>query len=318
MKNIIYGLGSHFMNNAPLITEVLKDTIAFCDSKEDVRKKFPDGVIGKPVIAPNEIKDYMSGDVKIIVTSKFNFEEITNFLVSKYNLSKEQIECLELPNQKLLNEIYDFIDKNAYGPNVPIKLEAFADAKLLPNRQFALEYMPKNAVCAEIGVAYGEFSSEILNEMKPSKFYAIDLFSEENPYYWGRDTLVKENITHRQWYERKFATEIEAGILETRKGLSWDEIEKFPDDYFDYVYLDASHIYDSIMKDLSILPSKVKDGGFIQFNDYTGGIITTMGRFGVISAVNQFVNSGEHKVKYFCLSSSQNSLHDLVVQVKKG
>ncbi|MCS4117578.1 class I SAM-dependent methyltransferase [Salinibacter ruber] len=43
-----------------------------------------------------------------------------------------------------------------------------------PRRSFLLEKMPKNAVCAEIGVWEGKFSDMILRRTNPSKLYLID------------------------------------------------------------------------------------------------------------------------------------------------
>lgn len=44
--------------------------------------------------------------------------------------------------------------------------------------------------------------------------------------------------------------------------------EDFPDEYFDWVYIDANHQYDFIREDLKIYYKKVKRGGFITGDDY--------------------------------------------------
>jgi len=131
------------------------------------------------------------------------------------------------------------------------------------------------------------------------------------------DLFKRDNMPHRQWYEDRFKEEIANGIMELRQGMSWDCISEFPDKYFDYVYVDAGHDYQSIKKDIDALSSKVKNGCFIQFNDYCiGGPFTQP--YGIIRAVNSFVNSGTHLVKYFCLNREQYLIgtFDIVIQLQ--
>jgi len=82
------------------------------------------------------------------------------------------------------------------------------------------------------------------------------------------------------------------------------------------VYLDAAHDYHSVKKDLEALDRKIKYGGFIQFNDYCLGS-SFSAPYGVIKAVNSFVNTGMHKVKFFCLGLEPLYVGypDIVVQI---
>ena len=47
-------------------------------------------------------------------------------------------------------------------------------------RKFLLEMMPKNSVCAEIGVNQGQFSKEILEVVQPKKLHLIDPWAGED------------------------------------------------------------------------------------------------------------------------------------------
>jgi hypothetical protein len=230
---------------------------------------------------------------------------------------------LPLPFADKSRELVEIKYKYFAGDNEPINPETLESAILLPGRSAALECMPKNAIVTEIGVAFGDFSRKILDCLSPKKFYAIDYFRQDISAFaflkpdWHQNGNL-DNMTHRQWYEDRFKEEIVSGTMELRQGLSWDCLAQFPDDYFDYVYLDAAHDYQSVRKDIDALKTKVKDGGYIQFNDYCVG--PAFGYpYGVINAVNSFVNSGAHKVKYFCLST--NPLYvgfpDIVVQIQK-
>jgi hypothetical protein len=165
-----------------------------------------------------------------------------------------------------------------------------------------------------VGVFKGDFSEKIISAMRPSKFYAIDLFGGHQNYFL--DELRKKDLTHRQWYEAKFSKEMSQGIVEIREGWSWDILNSFPDAYFDFIYLDADHTYKSVAKDIKALEKKMKIGGYIQFNDYVMTYAPTREYFGVIPAVNEFINMGGHEVVYLCLNWQRHFDHDIVVRIK--
>lgn len=118
-------------------------------------------------------------------------------------------------------------------------------------------------------------------------------------------------MTHLEYYNNRFNDEISRGIVEVCQGLSWEQLELFPDDYFDYVYLDAGHDYQSVKKDIELLKVKVKQGGIIQFNDYT-----LADNFGVIPAVNDLILNTNSEVMYYCFELYGYA--DLVIKLNKS
>ena len=52
---------------------------------------------------------------------------------------------------------------------------------------------------------------------------------------------------------------------------SLSEVAKYPDDYFDIVYVDAAHEYESVKADIAAWLPKVKTGGVICGDDYVAG-----------------------------------------------
>ncbi|MDR0707082.1 MAG: class I SAM-dependent methyltransferase [Treponema sp.] len=169
---------------------------------------------------------------------------------------------------------------------------------------------------AEIGVAYGDFSRKIIDSMNPCKFYAIDIFSSgPGEDFWGRTDWTDLNMGQKEFIERKFANEIGKGKFILKEGLSWDVLETFDDNYFDYVYLDAAHDYDSVKKDIRVLLNKVKNNGIIQFNDYTLYDWATNTPYGVIRAVDEMLVSDKHEIIFFCLQTG--GFNDIVVKIKK-
>lgn len=77
------------------------------------------------------------------------------------------------------------------------------------------------------------------------------------------------------------------------------------------IYIDASHDYESVKKDLELSKLKIKKNGFICGHDYNRNYnITKKNEYGVIEAVNEFVikyglkidiTAREHKCKSYIL-----------------
>lgn len=208
---------------------------------------------------------------------------------------------------------YEEVKCKAYEAK-DIKNELLKNAKVLSNRYEALKYIPQNSVVAEIGVAFGGYSKYILEELQPKEFYAIDMYYEQLKGFWNNNVFDEQNITHYEWYRREFQQYIDKGILKMQKSLSWEAMSIYPDNYFDYLYLDAAHDYESVRKDIAAIYPKMKRGAIIQFNDYTYGN-SKASAYGVIPEVNRFINSTNSEVMFLCLE--KGGYHDLVVRVNK-
>jgi len=149
--------------------------------------------------------------------------------------------------------------------------------RVVTTRFELLTLLPSNAIVAEVGVDEGHFSEKILRLSNPKRLHLIDAWSSER---FSEDKLNK--------VQSRFSAEIECGQVVVNRGVSWDELEKFPDAYFDWVYLDTSHNYEDSTKELEISRLKVKPDGLIGGHDYTTGNIKKPLKYGVIQAVNEF------------------------------
>lgn len=147
---------------------------------------------------------------------------------------------------------------------------------LLPTRERLLELLPKEGVVAEIGVAFGDFTEEILRRSAPSRLHLIDA--------WGSERY-REGL---RLIEEKFADRIAHGGVEISRGLSTDVLTTFPDRYFDWVYIDTDHSYKTTRQELQICAAKVKIEGRICGHDFTSGNVLTPVPYGVIEACNEF------------------------------
>lgn len=137
--------------------------------------------------------------------------------------------------------------------------------------------LPKNGVVAELGVDAGSFSAQILSLNNPNKLHLID--------NWGskRYNKYKQVIVIG-----KFQEEISSGKVEIHIGLSTEVANEFPSDYFDWIYIDTSHSYETTKAELELYAEKVKQGGYMAGHDFIIGNWNSMIRYGVIEAVYEF------------------------------
>jgi len=152
--------------------------------------------------------------------------------------------------------------------------------KLRPvsKRRFLLEKMPKNSICVEIGVFEGDFSEQILKIVKPKKLFLIDPWPKKNP---------KEEKRYQKVVDR-FQSEIKNGDVVVYRSFSHDVIEKFENNFFDWIYLDGGHSYDNLKEQFSDYLPKVKLHGFVTGDDY--GREDENYRNNVTRAVDEFIS----------------------------
>ena len=125
-----------------------------------------------------------------------------------------------------------------------------------------LNLIKESFVCAEVGVWKGDFSQAILNR-KPSALHLIDPWVHQD--YVNRlysTAQEKMDSVHRQvcnkFKDRKEVTIHRAYSTEV----------KFEEGFFDWLYLDADHSYESVKKDLEHFAPLIKKGGYLTGDDY--------------------------------------------------
>lgn len=149
--------------------------------------------------------------------------------------------------------------------------------KIVLNREDFLSTIPLNGVAAEIGVDTGTFTEKILEITKPSKLHLIDL--------WGTKRYPEEK---HQIVSTKFSNLINENKVEIHRGFSTEMLLNFPENYFDWVYIDSGHGFKVTYQELIILKDKVKPHGIISGHDYCRYKSNGQSRFGVVEAVNKF------------------------------
>jgi hypothetical protein len=86
----------------------------------------------------------------------------------------------------------------------------------------------------------------------------------------------------------RFTDLIKQDRVEIVRNLSFEAIASFPDQCFDWVYLDTDHSLETTRKELELLRPKMKMEGIIAGHDYIVGNWKTGYRYGVMEAVREF------------------------------
>ncbi|HDY87129.1 MAG TPA: class I SAM-dependent methyltransferase [bacterium] len=133
---------------------------------------------------------------------------------------------------------------------------------------------------AEVGVARGRTTGVILRNCRDLHLYAVDLW-EPVPNEVGGGTQCKG------WKHGNIRKEFNKNVSRFRsrltilQGLSWEMAKQVKDGTLDFVFIDADHEYESVMKDIRAWSPKLKSGGMMSGHDTHFE--------GVLKAVNELI-----------------------------
>jgi hypothetical protein len=172
---------------------------------------------------------------------------------------------------------------------------AFSRVRRTGPRDCILSTIPKNCVCAELGVYKGNFSEQIL-ACGPKKLHLVDpwKFEPDHAYtaswYGGSlgESQARMDAIHQSVVDR-FRSVMAAGIVEVHRNSSAGCCSQFSDNYFDWIYIDGNHQYEFVKLDLEIYLPKVKVHGLVAGDDYG---IPGWWQDGVTKAVDEAIASG--------------------------
>lgn len=245
---------------------------------------------------------------------KDDFEKIENILVEYHLIAGRTYDDVEKLKAILTNFGYNIkvrdmhsIGGFIFASKVPseesignVELKQFLDKNPAPNKRDLASLINKmfpEGKGVEIGVLRGEYSKIILERWHKGTLYLIDAWRHLDDYIdmngqhdeYHYDCLIETCKNIKPWQDR-------AHILRMDSSLS---ANMFPDEYFDFIYIDADHSYEGVVKDLEAWWPKIKKGGLFCGDDYipdNGDIWLTgqgepvyAGKFGVRKAVNEFI-----------------------------
>ena len=155
-----------------------------------------------------------------------------------------------------------------------------------------LQFLPQGAEVAEIGVAKGDFSQDILAQTHPRRLHLIDPWEHQDRGDYADDL---NNVSDGEQDGRfdavlaRFRGQIEAGVVKVHRDYAEDAAIFFGQGQLDWIYVDGMHTADAVYKDLTTYAPKVREDGFIVGHDYTNHVQAKQWGFGVVEAVNRFV-----------------------------
>ncbi len=175
------------------------------------------------------------------------------------------------------------------------------------DRERLVEFLPKGAVAAEIGVAQGDFAAVLLERCAPEKLHLIDPWGG---YESAGNDLKRAGFLaaavderrrgatfppHRTTGEddRKYQAAKDRfngdARVQFHRTFSYRAAAALPDRHFDFVYLDGDHTYEYVLRDLLDYAAKIKDDGLILGHDYFEDAFAAKENYAVIGAVNAFL-----------------------------
>lgn len=161
------------------------------------------------------------------------------------------------------------------------------------SRELLLKYLaqlvPDDGMIAEVGVALGDFSRQILDTMQPARLILIDCWSPCPKSHPGqkspKDKRSREEQRERYFHVcRRFLHDPRVFIIKAKSFPVAQHV--LADNSFDLIYLDSNHFYPHVRKELPLYWSKVKPGGWFAGDDYVNNEWS-----GVKRAVDEFLRN---------------------------
>lgn len=166
------------------------------------------------------------------------------------------------------------------------------EIKVFETREDMMMALGESLVIAEIGVFRGDFSKFIHKNLNPKELYLIDIFEghmgsgDKNGENMVFVQLETEFVKLKNYFEKEQNVHI-------KKIKSFEFLRQIEKDFFDVIYVDADHEYNSVKQELDLALDKVKTNGFICGHDYVSP------RFaGVVKAVNEFCEKNNLVLNY--------------------
>jgi methyltransferase family protein len=148
---------------------------------------------------------------------------------------------------------------------------------------------------AEVGVAGGFFSEQILRQWQGQLLISIDPWAEAPANEYVDVSNVPQEQQEALYDEAKRRLEAFGDRSSIWRMTSEEAARRIDPNSLDFVYLDARHDYESVKRDLQLWYERVRRGGLLAGHDYLDGT-RPQGEFGVKSAVDEFFAAKGQKV----------------------
>jgi hypothetical protein len=139
-------------------------------------------------------------------------------------------------------------------------------------------------VVCELGVRKG-WNFEQMIEHNPKEAVAVDIWRDDSIEINDMEFSQEQLDDQYARVLRKFGNK---PFVKVYRELTTEAAKRFPDEYFDFIYVDANHTYEGTLRDIEDWYPKVKKGGFLMGDDFKRHVTRNGITFGVIDAVIRF------------------------------
>jgi hypothetical protein len=164
-----------------------------------------------------------------------------------------------------------------------------ADIHRINGRRQIVSLIPKRAVGAEIGVFTGVFAEFLMAKTKPSKLTLVDPWEKAHGKFfpkWGDYTAQGTLETEAARKAAELRAEKMPGKVSVVTEFSVNWLAEQAAGSLDWVYLDATHKFESVLEDLRAIEPVLADGGLILGDDCWTD--PKAAHFGVFRAIREF------------------------------
>ena len=208
--------------------------------------------------------------------------------------------------------------------------------KILDTRDAYLDYMktilPPNPKVLEVGVEAGHFSKKLMKVLEPSELHLLDPWevNQFNGKVYSEGHMrgvptAHSDMSMQLQIEEEYREEIQNGRVKMHRGYSDDLANTFETGYFDFVYLDGCHLYESVKQDLIDYVQKVNPEGVLGGHDYIsketvffqeGVTYSNQLGYGIKRAVDEFLEARKD-LELFALVGSDIPFPDWAIRRTK-
>lgn len=171
----------------------------------------------------------------------------------------------------------------------------------LPDRSSLASLLPPDSIGCELGVFQGDHAEDLLRHAKPRLLHLVDNWS------WPAN-LDPTAETAR--IEARFAREIAAGRVRMHNQSFAAFLSSVPDRSLDWIYVDGSHHYADVVRDVWQAWTKVRAGGLLCGHDFA--IRPAVWGTGVCRAVIELIQNGAGTL----IALSNETMGDWVLRVR--